>query len=114
MRNTSTIDATLVRLDIQDVLQMVSIEALWRQEPASRIDGVAVVAYDAAGLTVHADCASVVMGGDLRAEDEVASAIAIDGKRTIAQIGGPCRMFRTQVSNDVIGDELPNVAVAEE
>lgn len=85
-----------------------------RKKPACRIDRLAVVTDDATRLAVYSNCTSLTMSRDARAEDEIAGAVAIDGKRTIAQIGGPSWMLGTQVSNDVVRDELPDVAVAVE
>jgi hypothetical protein len=102
-------------LDIDDVLQMVYIEALGREEPASRIDGIAVVTDDATRVAIHSDCAGWLMAGqEERAEDKITSAVAVDGERAIADIRRPGRALWTQINDVVAGSELPDVAVADE
>ncbi|MDR6480577.1 hypothetical protein [Paraburkholderia terricola] len=102
-------------LDIDDVLQVVYIEALGREEPASRIDCIAVVTDDAARLAIHSDCAGRLMASqEERAEDKITSVIAVDREGAVADIRRPSRALRTQISDVVAGSELPNVAVADE
>lgn len=90
-------------------------KVLVRGEFPSCIDGIAVVADDAAGFAIHSNCAGrIVPGQVIGTADAIPDPEAINGVRSVTIVGWPNGVIGGEMSDLIVRGGLTDVALPEE